>query len=53
MIAIYSHEGYVPAKSSNYDGERAAQKVAEINTKVNTQDKAALITASSVKVLEQ
>ncbi|MGY3743117.1 phosphate/phosphite/phosphonate ABC transporter substrate-binding protein [Leuconostoc inhae] len=27
VIAIYSHEGYVPAKSSNYDGERTAQKV--------------------------
>lgn len=27
VIAIYSHEGYVPAKSSNYDGERAAQKL--------------------------
>ncbi len=27
VIAIYSHEGYEPAKSSNYDGERAAQKV--------------------------
>ncbi|QOG09977.1 phosphate/phosphite/phosphonate ABC transporter substrate-binding protein [Leuconostoc sp. LN180020] len=27
VIAIYSHEGYEPAKTSNYDGERAAQKV--------------------------
>lgn len=27
VIAIYSHEGYVPTKSSNYDGERAAQKL--------------------------
>ena len=27
VIAIYSHEGYEPAKSSNYDGERDAQKV--------------------------
>lgn len=27
VIAIYSHEGYKPAKSSDYDGERAAQKL--------------------------
>lgn len=33
VIAIYSHEGYVKAKSSNYDGERAAQKVLKESTK--------------------
>lgn len=27
VIAVYAHEGYEPAKSSNYDGERAAQKL--------------------------
>lgn len=27
VIAIYSHEGYVPVKSSDYDGERNAQKL--------------------------
>ncbi|MGV3487664.1 MAG: phosphate/phosphite/phosphonate ABC transporter substrate-binding protein [Tuberibacillus sp.] len=27
VIAIYSHEGYQPAKSSDYDGERKAQKL--------------------------
>ncbi|GMA70105.1 phosphonate ABC transporter substrate-binding protein [Leuconostoc litchii] len=33
VIAIYSHEGYVKAKSSNYDGEREAQKVLKESTK--------------------
>lgn len=33
VIAIYSHEGYVPAKSSNYDGERAAQKLLKATQK--------------------
>lgn len=27
VIAIYSHQGYKPAKSSDYDNERAAQKL--------------------------
>ncbi|MBB6733150.1 phosphate/phosphite/phosphonate ABC transporter substrate-binding protein [Cohnella sp. CBP 2801] len=27
VIAVYSHEGYQPAKSSDYDGERQAQEV--------------------------
>jgi phosphonate transport system substrate-binding protein len=27
VIAIYSHEGYQPAKSSDYDGERSAQEL--------------------------
>ena len=27
VIAIYSHNGYLPAKSSDYDSERAAQEM--------------------------
>ena len=27
VIAIYSHNGYLPAKSSDYDAERAAQEM--------------------------
>ena len=27
VIAIYSHEGYVKAKSEDYDSERKAQKL--------------------------
>ncbi|MBU7456007.1 phosphate/phosphite/phosphonate ABC transporter substrate-binding protein [Leuconostoc fallax] len=33
VIAVYSHEGYEPAKSSNYDGERAAQKLLKSSQK--------------------
>lgn len=34
VIAIYSHKGYEPAKSSDYDDERAAQKmIKELNAK--------------------
>lgn len=33
VIAIYSHKGYQPAKSSDYDSERAAQKmIQELNS---------------------
>ena len=32
VIAIYSHMGYQPAKDSDYDNERAAQKlIQELN----------------------
>ena len=27
VIAIYSHNGYLPAQSSDYDSERAAQEM--------------------------
>ena len=27
VIAIYSHNGYLPAQSSDYDSERAAQEL--------------------------
>ena len=27
VIAIYSHNGYMPAESSDYDSERAAQEM--------------------------
>jgi phosphonate transport system substrate-binding protein len=34
VIAIYSHKGYKPAQSSDYDNERAAQKmIKELNAK--------------------
>lgn len=34
VIAIYSHNGYQPAQSSDYDSERAAQKmIKELNAK--------------------
>ncbi|WP_077613178.1 phosphate/phosphite/phosphonate ABC transporter substrate-binding protein [Clostridium sp. Marseille-P2415] len=34
VIAIYSHKGYQPAQSSDYDNERAAQKmIKELNAK--------------------
>ena len=34
VIAIYSHNGYQPAQSSDYDNERAAQKmIKELNAK--------------------
>lgn len=34
VIAIYSHNGYKPAQSSDYDNERAAQKmIKELNAK--------------------
>ena len=34
VIAIYSHMGYEPAQSSDYDNERAAQKmIQELNAK--------------------
>jgi phosphonate transport system substrate-binding protein len=34
VIAIYSHKGYQAAKSSDYDDERAAQKmIKELNAK--------------------
>lgn len=34
VIAIYSHMGYEPAQSADYDNERAAQKmIKELNAK--------------------
>ena len=32
VISIYSHQGYQPAQASDYDSERAAQKmIQELN----------------------